>query len=158
MSLPIGQQMAAIRAGQVQFAQHIQLTVAQLAAALADSSEIEVPLPGVMSNLWLPPTWVRGDYTIQSNPLTYVLGVRINFANAPMLPWGLQGNNVASFAGPIEKFFVTLLSLGAGALQVSPITFLAARGIGVGYSGGLTAAGTPSASPSFQGGGNAQGS
>ena len=104
-------------------------------------------LAGDVLESLVPPTVVVNNAVVQQNT-NVILGVRINLESAPMLPWGLMGNNIASFTGPVERLYITLLAGPA-----ADMTFLAARGIGVGYSGGLTAAGTPSASPAVVGGG-----
>jgi hypothetical protein len=124
----------------IQFSPLIQIPPSMLVAGV----EKRIELAGLVSALWLPPTWVDETYNINANPAATIIGIRINLQSAPMLPWGLQGNNVSSFTGPVERIFVTLLSGAAAAF-----TFLAARGIGIGYSGALTAAGTPSTSPSI---------
>jgi hypothetical protein len=138
--MTLEQQMAAIRHSRMtQFSGHTQIQPEMLVAGV----ERHIKLPGLASALWMPPSFVVAGQII-ANPPTMVFGVRINLPSAPMLPWGLQGNNVSSFTGPVEELFVTLLS-GTAAL----VTLLSARGIGIGYSNGLTAAGTPATSPSF---------
>ena len=148
MTRSLEQQMADIRDGRsVQFSLPIQIKAAQLSAY----TEIEVKLPGLASALWLPPIVVMPDYSTILQNVAVVLGVRINLQSAPMLAWGMSGNLVAQFTGPIERIFVRNLG-GVSA----DMFFYAARGIGISYSGGNTAAGTPSSSPSFGGGGNTQ--
>ncbi len=134
--------MTAIRNGRmVQFAPPIQILGSQLALG----AQIAIQLPALLSALWMPPTYVVAGQVV-ANPATQIIGVRINLESAPMLPWGLQGNNISSFSGPVERIFVELLQ-GAG----SDVVLMGARGIGIGYSDALTAAGTPSSSPSILG-------
>jgi hypothetical protein len=130
--------------GRVQFAPPIRLNYLQLAAAALSNTPIQYVLPQACDTLWLPPSYVTRDGVVVLNPQNAVIGIRINFEDAPILPWGLQGNNVSAFVGPVDRIFVTLLVLGG-----ADIVLHAARGIGVGYSGGTTAAGTPSSAPSF---------
>jgi hypothetical protein len=137
--MTLAEQMRAIRGGgTVQFAPLIQLTAAQLAT----NQEIAVSLP-LCGLLALPPNYVIAG-VLQQNPTGIVLGIRINSASAPQLAWGLTGNLLAAFTGPVEEIYVQLLS-GAPA----NVAMLAGRGFGLSYSGGMTAAGTPSTSPTF---------
>jgi hypothetical protein len=140
MTMDLATTMSMIRQGKLsQFVPPIRISAAQLVSGV----ETRIRLPALISNLWLPPTYVLNGQLV-ANPATLVFGVRINTRDALMLPWGQQGNNVSAMTGAMEEIYVTLLS-GVAA----DVVLHGARGIGISYSNGLTAAGTPSSSPSF---------
>jgi hypothetical protein len=140
-------EMGLIRTGKkAQFVPPILIKANQLQLGV----DTLIELGSLLSNLWLPPTFVV-NYALQTNPAGLVFGVRINRPDAPILPWGIAGNNVCSFVGPVERIYVCLLS-GISA----DVCLLGARGVGVNYSGALTTGGTPSSSPNVGGLGTIQ--
>jgi hypothetical protein len=141
MSTPLNLLMQQIRDGKVaQFVPPLRIPLGQMVVG----QEYNYKLGGLCSTLWIPPIIVTAGAPV-AQLATVQLGVRINKQGAPLLAWGLQGNFISSFSGPVEEIFVSLL----GGVPNADYYFYGARGIGLGYSGALTAAGTPSSSPSF---------
>jgi hypothetical protein len=111
--------------------------------------------------IWYPPAIVVNGELVQQNP-AIILGVQVNSVQAPVLPFGLQGDNIDIFRQRgITEIWVSLLSAGSAgdvaeistsgtALGASSgVVLMAGSAIGIGYSKALNSAGQVSSGPSF---------
>jgi hypothetical protein len=134
----------AIRSGILtQFASPVSILASQIGSGVRD---FEVQLSAPCNALWLPRFVCPDGQTIKTNPAAMVLGVRINKPEAAMLLWGLGGDLVCTFTGPVDRIYVTLLSGSA-----ADIMLLAASGVAIGFSSSALTDGTAPTVPSVDG-------
>ena len=117
-----------------QFSPLIQIPAAKLVAGV----ENRIDLPQLCDKLWLPSTVVIANAIVANAINSIAIGIRINLQSAPMLPWGLNANEVCRFDGPVETIFVSLLSGAA-----TNVYLMGTRDVSLTYSGFMFGAGTP---------------